>query len=141
MAALVILVWAVSGPLFHFSDTWQLVVNTGTSVVTFLIVFIIQYTQTRDTQAMHLKLDELPRAVEAARNRMISVEDQSDEELQVIKKEFQSMIEAAGAGSEEGGSKRFGGRYLSSRGGRPFEVIKSRKRLKGRGALVAPGVQ
>src|SRR5450432_2305829 len=81
IAAAVIVVWALTGPLFHFSDTWQLVVNTGTSVVTFLIVFIIQYTQTRDTQAMQLKLDELLRAVEAARNNMISVEDHSDEDL------------------------------------------------------------
>lgn len=87
---LIVLAWAVSGPHFRFSDTWQLVINTGTTVITFLMVFIIQYTQTRDTQAMQLKLDELLRAIKEARNEMISVEDKSDEQLQEIKKELLS---------------------------------------------------
>lgn len=89
--ALVILIWGLTGPMFHFSDTWQLVINTGTSVVTFLMVFVIQYTQTRDTQAIQLKLDELLRAVKEARNEMIGVEDNSDEDLQAIKQEFQKL--------------------------------------------------
>jgi low affinity Fe/Cu permease len=88
-----IVVWAATGPLFHFSDTWQLVINTGTTVVTFLMVFIIQYTQNRDTQAIHLKLDELLRALEAARNGMINVENNTDEQLEEIKKEFRQIAE------------------------------------------------
>ena len=94
--ALIIVVWALTGPMFHFSDTWQLVINTGTTVITFLMVFIIQYTQIRDTQAMQLKLDELLRAVEAARNGMIGLEDRSDERLQEIKKDFESFAEFEG---------------------------------------------
>ena len=90
-SALIIVVWAGTGSAFHYSDTWQLVINTGTSVVTFLMVFILQYTQTRDTQAMQLKLDELLRALHEARNEMIAVEDQSDEQLQTLKEEFRSI--------------------------------------------------
>ena len=87
----IILIWATTGPYFHFSDTWQLVINTGTSVITFLMVFVIQYTQTRDTQAIHLKLDELLRAVKEARNEMINVEDQTDEQMLKIKETFKSL--------------------------------------------------
>jgi low affinity Fe/Cu permease len=87
----IIVVWACTGPAYHYSDTWQLVINTGTSVVTFLMVFILQYTQTRDTQAMHLKLDELLRAVKRARNEIIAVEDQSDEDIQALKEELRSL--------------------------------------------------
>jgi len=90
-ALLIILIWAATGRVFHYSDTWQLVINTGTSVVTFLMVFILQYTQTRDTQAMQLKLDELLRAVNSARNEIIAVEDQSDEDLQALKEEFRAI--------------------------------------------------
>ncbi len=88
---LIILLWACTGNAFHYSDTWQLVVNTATSVVTFLMVFILQYTQTRDTQAMQLKLDELLRAVREARNEIIAVEDQPDEELQTLKEELRAI--------------------------------------------------
>ena len=87
----VVVIWAVTGPFFGFSDTWQLVINTGTTVITFLMVFIIQHTQTRDTQAIQLKLDELLRAVKEARNEMIGVEDKSEEALEKIKKEFQAI--------------------------------------------------
>jgi low affinity Fe/Cu permease len=73
--------WALTGPVFHFSDTWQLVINTGTTIVTFLMVFLIQNTQNRDAKAMHLKLDELIRAVQGARNRLVDLEKLSDEEL------------------------------------------------------------
>ena len=89
--AVVIFIWGLTGPMFHFSDTWQLVINTGTSLVTFLMVFIIQSTQTRDTQAIQLKLDELLRAVKDARNEMIGVEEHSDEHLQAIKEDFQKL--------------------------------------------------
>jgi low affinity Fe/Cu permease len=88
---LIIVIWASTGRTFQYSDTWQLVINTGTSVVTFLMVFILQYTQTRDTAAMQLKLDELLRAVRNARNEIIAVEDQSDEELQSLKEELRAI--------------------------------------------------
>lgn len=82
LAATVILVWALSGPIFDFSDTWQLVINTSTTVVTFLIVFLIQNTQNRDARAIHLKLDELIRTVKDARNTLIDPENLSDEEIE-----------------------------------------------------------
>jgi low affinity Fe/Cu permease len=89
LATLVIVVWAVSGPLFRFSDTWQLVINTGTTIVTFLMVFLIQNTQNRDTRAMHLKLDELLRAVQGARqHRFADLEDRDEVELQQVKEEL-----------------------------------------------------
>src|SRR5262245_26393575 len=75
LALATVVAWAVLGPKFHFSDTWQLVINTGTTIVTFLVVFLIQYTQNRDTKAIHLKLDELVRAVKAARNSLVDVEE------------------------------------------------------------------
>jgi len=81
VAALVVMIWAVSGPLFHYSDTWQLVINTGTTIVTFLMVFLIQNTQNRDTKALQVKLSELILALEAANNRMASIENASPEEL------------------------------------------------------------
>ena len=87
----IVVVWAVSGPLFHFSDTWQLVINTGTTIVTFLMVFLIQNTQNRDAQALHLKLDELIRAVQGARQEIfIDLEEKSDEELRRVKQEIES---------------------------------------------------
>src|SRR5881398_3703543 len=81
IALLVIIVWAVTGPIFGYSDTWQLVINTGTTIVTFLMVFIIQNTQNRDTQALQLKLDELLRALEGARNDLIDIEDKTDDQV------------------------------------------------------------
>src|SRR5438874_3602429 len=79
-AVLVILVWLVTGPTFHFSDTWQLIINTATTVVTFLMVFLIQNTQNRDAKAVHLKLDELIRAIKGARNQLVDLENLSDED-------------------------------------------------------------
>lgn len=93
IAVLIIIVWGVSGPLFHFSDTWQLVINTGTTIVTFLMVFLIQNTQNRDAQAIHLKLDELLRAMKGARNAFVNLENMSDEELQQIQEEFARLRE------------------------------------------------
>jgi low affinity Fe/Cu permease len=94
-AALVILIWVISGPTFHFSDTWQLVINTATTIVTFLMVFLIQNTQNRDAKAVHLKLDELIRALEGARNHLVDLEDLSDEELKKLEKQFQSLRKRA----------------------------------------------
>ncbi len=88
LAILVVVVWAVSGPLFQFSDTWQLVINTGTTIVTFLMVFLIQNTQNRDTEALQLKIDELIRVTEQARNRLINLEDLTEEELDRVKSEL-----------------------------------------------------
>ena len=85
---IIIAVWGLTGPMFHFSDTWQLIINTGTTIVTFLMVFLIQNTQNRDAKAMHLKLDELIRAIEGARNRLVDLEKLSDEELKQLEEQF-----------------------------------------------------
>lgn len=87
----VILLWAVAGPFFGYSDTWQLIVNTGTTVVTFLMVFLVQNTQNRDARALHLKLDELLRSVKAARNKLIDLENCSDEEIEDMARQFQAL--------------------------------------------------
>src|SRR5262252_7889140 len=91
LAVMIVLVWGVTGPAFHYSDTWQLVINTGTTIVTFLMVFLIQNTQNRDAKAMHLKLDELIRAVASARNRLVHLEDLSDAELASLETEFKRL--------------------------------------------------
>ena len=92
IGALVIIgVWGLTGPMFHFSDTWQLIINTGTTIVTFLMVFLIQNTQNRDAKAMHLKLDELIRAVKGARNRLVDLEALSDEELKKLEDQFKNL--------------------------------------------------
>ena len=88
VAALVIMIWAVTGPIFHFSDTWQLVINTGTTIVTFLMVFLIQNTQNRDGEAVQLKLDELLRASRGAHNALVGAEDLSEAELDSIKQSY-----------------------------------------------------
>ena len=94
-AVLIIVVWLVTGPTFHFSDTWQLIINTATTVVTFLMVFLIQNTQNRDAKAMHLKLDELIRAVKGARNQLVDLENLSDDELKKLEKQFQRLRKEA----------------------------------------------
>ena len=91
MAILVIVVWAATGPTFHFSDTWQLIINTGTTIVTFLIVFIIQNKQNRDAKAVHLKLDEIIRAIKGARNELVDLEELSDEELKKLEEQFRRL--------------------------------------------------
>jgi low affinity Fe/Cu permease len=90
-ALFIIAVWAITGPTFHFSDTWQLIINTGTTIVTFLMVFLIQNTQNRDAKAMHLKLDEVIRALKRARNEMVDLEDLSDEELNKLEDQFRRL--------------------------------------------------
>src|SRR5580658_5543404 len=91
VAVTVLGVWASTGPLFHFSDTWQLIINTGTTIVTFLMVFLIQNTQNRDAHAIHLKLDELIRANKHARNELLALESMSDEELRTLQSEFEEL--------------------------------------------------
>jgi low affinity Fe/Cu permease len=89
----IIVVWAVTGPLFHFSDTWQLVINTSTTIVTFLMVFLIQNTQNRDAKALHLKLDELIHAIETARDNLVDLEDLPDVDLGKLEQEFKEVRE------------------------------------------------
>ncbi len=94
MGAIVIIVgWGASGPLFHFSDTWQLVINTGTTIVTFLMVFLIQNTQNRDARAINLKLNELIYAIDAAGDQMLDIENLSDEELDIMQKRYERIRE------------------------------------------------
>ena len=95
LAALVVIAWAASGPIFGYSDTWQLVINTGTTIITFLMVFLIQNTQNRDSIAIQLKLDELINAVKDARNELIDVEDLSDEDLMEKRQEMIALAEKA----------------------------------------------
>jgi len=104
-AGLVIVVWAAVGPIFHFSDTWQLIINTGTTIVTFLMVFLIQNTQNRDARAINLKLDELIHAIDQARDQMIDIENLSDLELDELQAKYEKIkaecIERQARGQKE----------------------------------------
>jgi len=95
LAALIIVVWLVTGPIFHYSDTWQLVINTGTTIVTFLMVFLIQNTQNRDTEAIQLKLDELIRATQGAHNALLDLEELEEEELDEFRKRYLVLASSA----------------------------------------------
>jgi len=95
IALAVILAWGVTGPIFGFSDTWQLVINTGTTIVTFLMVFLIQHTQNKDTHAMELKLNEIVAALEGASNRLIDVEELSEKELETLHAHYQELVKMA----------------------------------------------
>src|ERR1051325_7606866 len=99
----IIVVWAVVGPIFHFSDSWQLVINTSTTIVTFLMVFLIQNMQNRDAKAIHLKLDELIRAVKGARNNLVTIENLSEEELTTLEKQFTRIAEKQRNGRQTAG--------------------------------------
>lgn len=101
LSMLIIIVWAVSGPLFGFSDTWQLVINTGTTIVTFLVVFLIQNTQNRDARAVHLKLDELIKAVHGARNDLVDLEEMTDEQLDELQDQYRVLHEKLTAKREK----------------------------------------
>jgi low affinity Fe/Cu permease len=101
IAVMIILVWGITGPIFGFSDTWQLVINTGTTIVTFLMVFLIQNTQNRDAKAMHLKLDELILGLKGARTHLVDLEDLTDEELEQLQKQFQHIRERVADGVPE----------------------------------------
>ena len=94
-AVVVIAVWLLTGPTFHFSDTWQLIINTATTIITFLMVFLIQNTQNRDAKAVHLKLDEMIRALKGARNQLVDLEDLSDDELKKLEEQFQRLRKKA----------------------------------------------
>jgi low affinity Fe/Cu permease len=95
VAVLIIVVWGLTGPTFHFSDTWQLIINTGTTIVTFLMVFLIQNTQNRDAKAMHLKLDEIIRSLTQARNELVDLENLSDEEMDKLEEQFKELRQKA----------------------------------------------
>lgn len=99
-AVALIVAWGMSGPLFKFSDTWQLVINTGTTIVTFLMVFLIQNTQNRDTEALRLKLDELILAIETARNEFVSIEDLADDELQELERDLKGECQDERTGTD-----------------------------------------
>jgi low affinity Fe/Cu permease len=94
-AILIIVLWGVTGPTFHYSDTWQLIINTGTTIVTFLMVFLIQNTQNRDAKAVHLKLDEIIRALKGARNELVDLENLSDEDLDRLGRQFELLRKRA----------------------------------------------
>src|SRR4029453_3980929 len=94
-AIVIIFVWPLTAPIFHFSNTWQLIINTGTTIVTFLMVFLIQNTQNRDAKAAHLKLDEIIRALKGARNQLIDLEKLSDEDLTALEKQFEQVRKKA----------------------------------------------
>jgi low affinity Fe/Cu permease len=108
LAALTVVVWACTGPLFGFSDTWQLVINTGTTIVTFLMVFLIQNSQNRDTVAIHLKLDEILRSIDNAKNEFTDIEDLEESELEALREEYRALAAKArdrSAGKRQPGPK------------------------------------
>ena len=123
LALTVIVVWAITGPLFGFSDTWQLVINTGTTIVTFLMVFLIQRAQNKDALALHLKLNEIVAAMEGASNRLIDVEDLSEPEINALRNYYKRLIELAREDdnlttthSIEEAAQRHGTKYKRKRG-------------------------
>jgi low affinity Fe/Cu permease len=101
-AGAIIVVWVVTGPLFHFSDTWQLVINTGTTIVTFLMVFLIQNTQNRDSEALQVKLDELIRAIDGAHNALLDLEELEEHELDLIRLNYTNLAKKARAELRQG---------------------------------------
>ncbi len=105
-AIVIIVVWGLTGPAFHYSNTWQLIINTGTTIVTFLMVFLIQNTQNRDAKAAHLKLDEIIRALEGARNELIDLEKLADEDLASLEKQFERVRKKAEQNGNNPGSMR-----------------------------------
>jgi low affinity Fe/Cu permease len=100
LALAVVVMWGVTGPYFQYADAWQLVINTGTTIITFLMVFLIQHTQNRDARAFHLKLDELIRSINSARNKLIDLENCTDEELDDMQSEFERLRNRRTAGAE-----------------------------------------
>jgi low affinity Fe/Cu permease len=105
-AILIIIIWGLTGPAFHYSNTWQLIINTGTTIVTFLMVFLIQNTQNRDAKAVHLKLDEVIRALKGARNQLIDLEKLADEDLTSLEKQFERLRKKAERnGNNPGGTR------------------------------------
>jgi low affinity Fe/Cu permease len=105
IAILIIVIWGLTGPAFHYSNTWQLIINTGTTIVTFLMVFLIQNTQNRDAKAAHLKLDEIIRALEGARNELIDLEKLADKDLTSLEKQFERVRKKAERNGNNAGGK------------------------------------
>ena len=105
IAILIIVIWGLTGPAFHYSNTWQLIINTGTTIVTFLMVFLIQNTQNRDAKAAHLKLDEIIRAVKGARNELVDLEKLADEDLTSLEKQFEGVRKKAERSENNAGGK------------------------------------
>lgn len=105
VALLIVLIWLISGPYFRYSDTWQLIINTGTTVVTFLVVFLIQNTQNRDARAIHLKLDEIIKSIDQAQNEMIDIEHLSDADLQRLADKYQKVREECDVRSQRSRTK------------------------------------
>jgi low affinity Fe/Cu permease len=101
LAFLTVIIWAATGPVFHYSDTWQLVINTGTTVVTFLMVFLIQSSQNRDTAALQIKLDELIRSIDKADNSLINLEQLEEADLERLRTQYTGLAEAAGQASKQ----------------------------------------
>ncbi|HEY8903981.1 MAG TPA: low affinity iron permease family protein [Chthoniobacterales bacterium] len=95
LAVMIVVVWGFTGPIFHYSDTWQLVINTGTTIVTFLMVFLIQNTQNRDSEALHIKLDELIKALHSTNNAMLDLEELDEEQLEEIRQRYVALAEQA----------------------------------------------
>jgi len=106
LAVFVVVAWAVSGPLFGFSNTWQLVINTGTTIVTFLMVFLIQNTQNRDTEAMHIKLDELIHVTRRANNQLLDLEDMEEKDLNELRRHYEEIARRARAGKNAPASSK-----------------------------------
>ncbi len=104
LALSILVIWAITGPIFGFSNTWQLIINTGTTIVTFLMVFLIQNTQNRDSAAMHIKLDELVRALEGAHNALLDLEELSEDDLIKIKSQYEELAKQARQELRKGGS-------------------------------------
>jgi len=117
-AILIILIWGLTGPMFNYSDTWQLIINTGTTIVTFLMVFLIQNTQNRDAKAVHLKLDELIRALKNARNELIDLEKLADEDLTNLEKQFERVRKNAKRNGNNFGGKTRANRAESASSGK-----------------------
>jgi len=118
IAILIIVIWGLTGPAFHYSNTWQLIINTGTTIVTFLMVFLIQNTQNRDAKAAHLKLDEIIRALEGARNELIDLEKLADEDLTSLEKQFERVRKKAERNGNNAGGPRRENRAERASGGK-----------------------
>jgi len=127
-AIAIVLVWALTGPLFHFSDTWQLVINTGTTIVTFLMVFLIQNTQNRDSKALHLKLDELLCAVKEARTGLVGLENLPDSDLEELESEFKQAARSEARKEAESTAKETTRAELAETGIEPRPVKSAVKR-------------
>jgi len=123
IAVAVIVVWAITGPLFRYSDTWQLVINTGTTIVTFLMVFLIQRAQNKDAVAIHLKLNEIVAAMEGASNRLIDIEDMTEADVEALRNHYKKLIELAK--KDEDLTKTHSIEEAASRHGRKYQKKKS----------------